>query len=250
MNHRPINRLGGCLFVCLAAWLPAQSPPPSAATLQADQKFALVLPDFSAVEFSQSGVIHLPNGRTKLLEFRIGKPASDRLDPGAISVEIDQSPAEPEIVTADTMIVRVRATDSPDLLPPGLPHRVTLKVRKHPEYSNSWILEHADDLWLTEAAGDDEGVPLEIKLARPALPLLASPSKPLPLTVQGTVNRTQATVLVNGTAAALTPLNDGLSSQFSLALTLPTTVRELVIEATGTKGDTARSIAPIRRIGR
>jgi type 1 fimbria pilin len=213
----------------------AQNPPP---------RFALAIPDVSPFAMGGGGVVRIPIAKVGRLEMSIGAPASRRIDPGSISVELNQVRLEPITTTGAVMTVTVNLAAGDWKV--DAPNRLSVSVRGTRDYANEWLIEKGTGLAMVETVGDDQGVPVEITLRQPRLPVIAPASGTMPLVIQGAVNRAAAVLTVNGQPVAPTTSSDGMSGEFRVPLTVTREVAEVVIEARGKADDYSRVIFPIR----
>lgn len=233
------------VFVLVAARLCGQQPVP--------QKFTLVIPSVTRVALAQGGRVLVPDtaGRIRQFQVEIGAPASRRIQPGMIGLELDQTPCEAVSTTSpDKLVLQVKAVDEPDFLPAGSIHLLELKVRGQPELNSKWTIERAKDPFLTESVGDDDGVPVQISLLAPPLPLLLSAREARTFDIRAKVNRAHPAITLNGQNANAQTSPNGISSEISARIEITPDDTDLVIQATGSQHDGARLIIPVRRIGK
>ncbi len=210
-------------------------------------KFALRIPKLFDAEFPHGGALKVPRGAVKQLEFSIGSPAADRISDGAVSVLIDGAPFDPIIVhQGGRILVTIKASEEPDLFSSEKPTRVRIGVRGDPDLGQEWIVDRHDLPFAIETSGDDEGVPVDLQLTAPGIPLLFGKTETRPVTFKGTVNRKSAQLTFNGQPATLRTQGP-LSSQFSAPVQISSSQKEIVIEATGIKSDSCRLVIPINR---
>jgi hypothetical protein len=207
------------------------------------QRFGMMIPAYGDVEMARGGVIRIGGERpVKRLLFRIGTPVSTRITAGKVSVEIDRQAAElTENRQGGILTLTADVQEAADWFASGKLHQVRVSVLGGPEYSNQWTVERTESPLMTETAGDDEGVPVEIKLSQPVLPLLLSPRQKT-FKVSAVVNRTDARVLINGKAPAATKPSGSLNVEVSDEIEAAGFGGQLVIEATGTKQDYCRMV--------
>lgn len=219
------------------------------ARAQSPQRFCLRLPkQFESVLFQGGGVLKIPKEKIQLMEFVLGPPAGNRIPDGKITVQVNREPYDPVISHAGgALIVTIKATDEPDILAQDGSTKIDLNVRGMSEFNQKWVIEPHDLAYAVETVGDDDGVPLELKLSAPPLPLFVSGGAARPLTFRGSVNRKTATVTVNGEATVLTP-KSALSSEFNAPVSLAPNQRQVVVAAVGGKEESCRLIIPVRRL--
>jgi len=214
--------------VFVASLLCGQQPAP--------QKFGLMIPSVTHVTLAQGGRVLVPDtaGRIRQFQVEIGSPASRRIQTGTISLELDQTPCEAmSTATADKLVLDVKALDEPDFLPAGHIHLLEIKVRGQPDFDSKWTIERTKDPFVTESVGDDEGVPVQISLLAPPLPLLIAAREARTLDVRARVNRAHPAVTLNGQNASAQTSPNGVSSEISARIEITPDDTDLIIQATG-----------------
>ena len=210
-------------------------------------KFALRIPKLFDAEFPHGGSLKVPRGAVKQLEFSIGSPTAERIGDGSLSVRIDDAPFDPIIVhQGGRILVTVGASEEPDLFSSEKPTRIRIGVRGNPDLGQEWIVDRHDLPSAIETSGDDEGVPVDLQLSAPGIPILFGKTETRPITFKGTVNRKVVQVTINGQPAILRAQGFS-SSQFSAAIQIPSSQKEIIVEATGVKSDSCRLVIPINR---
>ncbi len=212
------------------------------------QRFSLRLPGLYSSDFPHGGALKISRQAVRQMEFEIGSPAAERIADGAISVQVNGGPLDPVISHEGRRLsVTVKAGEEPDLIPGDSPARIAIRVRRSPEYDQTWIVDRHEAGFAIETAGNDEGVPVEVHLTAPSPPILIPRNESRTILFKGTVNRKEAIVSVGGEKAILSARPDG-SSDFTARASILPNQKDVVVEAAGSKSDVCRMVIPVRRL--